>query len=242
MIDGSVRQARHGARGDWHERTKTMAIGGHDGLGVRGAGFVLAVAGDPPGGPGDRGTGPWLDLRDVGDRVGGGAAGGRPSSGPVDGGPAAPGAGLCDRDDFSGGAGLGMGEFAGRLVRRLRDLLGDHGAGLQPVQRVGDAAPGRPGPGVRQGAAVGDRGLDDRRLDRVGGDGGLGLDDRWRGRVRVALGRGGDLRGDLGLLPDAAAHPPWRSARAATGRSATASSWSVSRTSPSFSSRLLAST
>ena len=48
--------------------------------------------------------------------------------------------------------------------------------GVQPEQLAGDAQPGRSGPRVRLGAALGDGRLDDRRLGRLAGDGGFGVD------------------------------------------------------------------
>ena len=91
--------------------------------------------------------------------------------------------------------GLGLGPVVVGAVRGLPGLLGADGTRVQPEQRAGDAEPGRPGPGIRRGAALGDGRLDGRGLGGLAGDGGLGLDASRPGCLRVVVGLGGGLGG-----------------------------------------------
>ena len=213
-----------------HERAKTMAVIGHDGLGLCGAGVVLAACW--------RST--WRTWGSAAATAAGSSRRWRSRSTAV---PLGAGQ-LVDRLMatqrvlaliYALGTGLlvvlasGWVDSAGGLFAVFLVYWAVTAPAYSLCQLAGDAQPRRSGPGVRLGAALGDGGLDGRRLGRLAGDGRVGLDPGRPGGLRGALGRRGVLRGRLALLPDAAPHAaagrrPAR--RGGLGRAA--SSWSGS--------------
>src|SRR5262249_4928682 len=111
-----------------HEGTKSAAVSGDDGPGLRGSRIVLAAAFGPPCRPGDRRPGVGLDLCDAGDGGCGGVAGGWSGCGPVDAHAAIPGTGPCPGHGVAGGPGFGVGQLGGRTVWVVPGVLGPDGA------------------------------------------------------------------------------------------------------------------